>query len=146
MTLINQLISQAAPNFQQAASGYQQFLPGGGGGEAISNAAHQRFQQQTVPGILNAFGSGAKTSSALNQALAAGAANLNTDIASQLAQMQLGAAQGLGNLGAQQTGYGLSPTFAYQQRALPFWQQLLLSGIQGGSQIGSAALGLPPGV
>lgn len=146
-TLLDQLLSNANPQLQQAAQGYMQFLPGGGGGEAIANAAQQRFQQQTVPSIMNAFGSGAKSSSALNQALAAGAANLNTDIASQLAQMQLQAASGLGGLGMQQAGLGAqTPQFAYMQKQMPFWQSALLAGISGASQMGAAALGKPPGV
>jgi len=92
---------------QEAAAGYQQFLPGGGGGQPIVQAALNRFQQQTLPSIMQAYGSGAKTSSALNQALAAGAANLNTDLAAQLAGMQLTAASGLGGLSGQQSRLGL---------------------------------------
>jgi len=148
---------------EEAAQGYRQFLPGGGGGEAIANAAQNRFKQQTIPDILNAYGSDAKTSSALNQALAAGASNLNTDIASQLAQMQLVASQGIGNVGAQrgqlglgrsgqqlealkaygglgigqaQIGLGASP-FGYAERSNPFWQNLLMGGIgAGGNALG----------
>ena len=84
VTLLSQLMSQAQPQISGAAEGFRQFLPGGGGGEAIANAAQQRYQQQTIPSILNAFGTGSKGSSALNQALAASAANLNTDIASMI--------------------------------------------------------------
>ena len=139
--LLNQLLSMASPNLQSAAQGFKQFLPGGGGGEAIANAAQQRFQQQTIPSIMNAFGSGAKSSSALNQALAAGAANLNTDLAAQLAQMQLSAAEGLGHLGSQQAGLGTqTPQFAYMQRQMPFWQSLLLGGIGAGGQLGGGFL------
>jgi hypothetical protein len=145
-TLLDQLLGNANPQLQSAAQGFQQFLPGGGGGEAISNAAHQRFQQQTIPSILNAFGSGSKGSSALNQALAAGAANLNTDLASQLSQMQLGAAQGLGNLGLGQAGLGVNKDqFAYMPKQQPFWQSALLALINGGSKVGAAAAGAPPG-
>ena len=141
LTLLQQLMGQSAGNFAGAAEGFKQFLPGGGGGEAMANAAQSRFQQQTVPSILNAFGSGAKSSSALNQALAAGAANLNTDIASQLAQMQLSAASGLGGLGSTQAQLGSQPQFAYMQRQMPFWQSALLAGIGAGGQFGKAALG-----
>jgi len=170
---------------KESAAGYREFLPGGGGGQAIAQAAQNRFQQQTLPSILNAFGSGAKTSSALNQALAAGAANLNTDLGAELARMQLGAAQGIGGLAGQQgalglsrsgqqlsalqgmgqlglgrsaqdlaaiqglgqlglgqasTGLGISP-FGYQQRGNPLWQDLLLGGIGGGSQVLGSWLG-----
>ncbi len=142
-TLLDQLMQNANPEIQSALEGYMQFLPGGGGGEAISNAAHQRFQQQTIPSILSAFGGGAKSSSSLNQALAAGASNLNTDIASQLAQMQMQAAQGVGGLGMQQAGLGAgTPQFAYMQRPQPFWQSALLGGINAAGQAGGAMMGM----
>ncbi len=117
-TLLNQIIQQALPNLQAASQGYQQFLPGGGGGEAIQKQALNQFQQQYLPAIMNAYGSNAKSSSALNQALAAGASNLNTNIASQLAQMQLQAAQGAGSLGSGQAGLAAqTPQFAYKCRS-----------------------------
>jgi hypothetical protein len=137
------------PLYQQSVEATRQFLPGGQGFAPIQAEAQRNFQQQTIPSILNAFGSGAKSSSALNQALAGAGQNLNTSLASQLAQMQLGAAhQGAGlaqlpfqqGLSAAGLGLGTSP-FAYLQRAAPFWQDLLLAGISGGSKIGSAALG-----
>ncbi len=135
VSLLQQLTQQAQPQIQGAAQGFNQFLPGGGGGEAIAKAAQQRFQQQTIPSILNAYGSDNKGSSALNQALAAGAANLNTDIAAQLANMQLGAAQGLGNLGLSQAGLtAQTPQFAYLQRQMPFWQSALLGTLNAGGQ------------
>ena len=141
-SFLDQLLAQANPQIQSAAEGYRQFLPGGGGGQAIVNQAQQRFQQQTIPSILNAFGSGSKGSSALNQALAASASNLNSDIAAQLANMQLGAAQGLGSLGLQQGGLGAqTPQFSFLQKQMPFWQSALLAGIQGGSQFGRSVLG-----
>ena len=132
-TLLNQFLQQAGLNTQQASQGYAQFLPGGGGGEPIAQAAQQRFQQQTIPSILNAFGTGSKGSSALNQALAAGGANLNTDLAAQLAQMQLQASQGQGNLGVQQGQLGSKDQFAYLQRQQPFWQSAILAGLSGAS-------------
>lgn len=135
MSLLQQIIGQAPEFTKQAAQGYQQFLPGGGGGEAIKKQAMQDYQQQTIPSILNAFGSGSKGSSSLNQALASSASNLNTNLASQLAQMQLGASQGLGSLGLGQQQQGLgTPGFAYMQRQPPLWQQLLQSGISSGGQ------------
>lgn len=137
MGLLQQILGQSSPYLQQAAQGYAQFLPGGEGGEAIKKQAMQDYQQQTIPSILNAFGSGSKGSSALNQALAASASNLNTNLASQLAQMQLAASQGLGNLGLGASGQGLStPGFAYLQRQPPLWQQLLLAGVGGAGQLG----------
>jgi hypothetical protein len=142
--LLRQLLGQSAPNLQNAAQGFNEFLPGGGGGQAITNAANRNFQQQTIPSILNAFGQGAKSSSALNQALAAGAANLNTDLASQLSQLQLGAAQGLGSLGTNQANIGANtPQFALMPKQMPFWQQALLGALGTGGQLGGAYLGRP---
>jgi hypothetical protein len=132
-SFLEQLLKSAAPNFNQAAQGFAQFLPGGEGGQAIANAAQQRFQQQTIPSIMNAFGSGAKSSSALNQALAAGAANLNTDIASLLSQMQLQAAGGLGSQGLQQAGLGSTPLFAYLQKQPSKLQGALKGAVAGGA-------------
>jgi hypothetical protein len=142
------------PLYQQAVQGTQQFLPGGQGFQPIQAEAQRQFQQQTIPSILNAFGSNAKSSSALNQALASAGQDLNTSLASQLAQMQLGAsgqaAQLAGmpfqqGLSAAQLGLGTQP-FAYMQRQTPFWQQALLGGIQAGGQVGGALLGKPPGL
>ena len=143
---LQRLLGIGGQNQQQAAQGYQQFLPGGGGGQPIIQAAQNRFNQQTVPSIMNAFGAGlnSKSGSALNQALAAGASNLNTDLGSQLAGMQMQAAQGLGGMGQQQTGMATqTPQFAYQQKQLPFWQQLVLGGVGAGGQLGGAYMGMP---
>lgn len=140
---LNQILQQAAPASQQAAAGYGQFLPGGGGGQAIIDQAMQRYQQQTLPSIMNAYGSGAKGSSALNQALAASASNLNTDLAAQLAGMQLQAAQGLGNMGLGLGNLGTQSQFAYMPRQQPFWQSALLGGLPAAGQIGGAYLGRP---
>ena len=123
------------PLYQQAVEGTQQFLPGGQGFAPIQQQAQQNFQQQTIPSILNSFGSGSKGSSALNQALAGAGSNLNTNLASQLAQMQLGASGQAGQLaqlpGQQsmqqaQLGLGTAP-FAYQQKQSPFWQDMILA-------------------
>lgn len=139
MSLLQQILSQSQGNTGAAAEGFKQFLPGGGGGQAIKDAANQNYQQQTIPSILNAFGTGSKGSSSLNQALASSASNLNTNLGSQLAQMQLSASQGLGNIGSNQTQQGLgTPGFAYMQNQPPLWQQLLQSFLGAG---GSAASG-----
>lgn len=131
------------PLYQQSVEATRGFLPGGQGFAPIQAEAQRQFQQQTIPSILNAFGSGAKSSSALNQALAGAGQNLNTALASQLAQMQLGAAgQGAQlaqapfqqGLAGAQLGLSTSP-FAYLQRARPFWQDLTTSLIGG---VGSA--------
>lgn len=141
--LQNQYLTQSFPWLQQAAQGYAQFLPGGGGGQPIIDAAMKRYQQQTIPSIMNAFGSNAKTSSSLNQALASSAAGLNTDLAAQLAQMQLQAASGLGGMGQGIGQAGLNrDSFAFLQKQPPLWQQLLLAGTQGLAQgAGSFATG-----
>lgn len=145
-SLLLQILQQASPNLQQAAEGYKQFLPGGGGGKAIIDDAHRRFQQQTVPGILGSFGQGSKSSSALNQALAAGASDLNSSLSSNLAQMQLNAAGGLGSLGSGQSSLGLGTSqFAYVPQQQPFWQQALLKALGAGGQVGGAFIGRPGG-
>lgn len=142
---------QDNPLYQQAIEANQQFLPGGQGFAPIQAEAQRNFQQQTIPSILNAFGSDAKSSSALNQALAASGANLNSSLAAQLSQLQLGAAgqsADLAQLPFQQAiqtgslGLGTQP-FALTPKEKPFWQQLLLQGVQGAGQIGAAYLGKP---
>lgn len=136
-SFIQQITQMAGSNQQAAAEGYKQFLPGGTGAEAITKQAQQRFQQDTIPSILNSFGQGSKSSSALNQALAAGGANLNTDIASMLAQMQLSASQGLGNIGTQQGQTAANtPQFAYLQKQEPFWKSALLATLQSAGETG----------
>lgn len=145
--LHGQYLNQAMPWMNQAAEGYSQFLPGGGGGQPLIDAAMNRYKQQTIPSIMNAFGSNSKSSSALNQALGASASDLNTNLAAQLAQMQLQAASGLGGMGQNVGNQALNAqTFAYQPTQLPFWQQAILSAIPGLSSIGGAAMGRPPGV
>lgn len=137
------------PLFQQSQQAVGQFLPGGQGFAPIQAEAMRNFQQQTLPAIMNAYGSGAKSSSALNQALAGAGQNLNTALASQLAQMQLGAAgQGAQmammpqQLAMNQANIGLGQqTKAFMPQQQPFWQQMLLGAISGGSQMGKAALG-----
>lgn len=140
-TLISQL-SQSQGNTQASAEGFKQFLPGGGGGDPIKAQAMKDYQQKTIPSILNAFGSGSKGSTSLNQALASSGADLNTNLASMLSQLQLQASQGIGSLGSNQSQQGLStPGFSYLQRQPPLWQQLLQTGVQTGGKVAGAYLG-----
>ena len=140
-SLLQQLTSGGA-NTAAAAEGYKQFLPGGGGGDAIKQQAMRDYQQQTIPSILNAFGPGSKGSTSLNQALGSSGSDLNTNLASMLSQLQLHAAQGLGNLGAGQQQSGLStPGFSYLQRQPPLWQQITQSLIGAGGQAAAGYLG-----
>lgn len=137
------------PAYQQALQAFQSFLPGGTGFQPIQQEAQRNFQQQTIPSILNAYGSNSRGSSALNQALAGAGQNLNSSLGAQLAQMQLGAAgQAVGaaqvpyQQGLQGAGLGLgTQSFAYAPRQTPFWQQALLGGLQAGGQIAGSALG-----
>lgn len=146
-TFLDSLMSQSLPNQQQATQGFSQFLPGGGGGQAITEQANKNFQQQTVPSITNALGSNAKSSSYLNQALGAAGANMNTDLASLLSQLQLTAASGIGGLGSQQAQLGSqTPQFNYLQKQQPLWQSLLLGGIGGGSSVLGGWMGRPQGI
>ena len=137
------------PLYKQSVEATKQFLPGGQGFAPIQAEAQRAFQQQTIPSILNAFGSGSKSSSALNQALAGAGQNLNTSLASMLSQMQLQAANQGAHLAAQpyqqglqgaQLALGTTP-FAYQQRATPFWQDLTLQGIKTAGDIAGAKFG-----
>lgn len=137
------------PLYQQAVNATQQLLPGGNGFAPIQQQAMNNYQQNTVPSLLNSLGSNAKSSSALNQALAASAGDLNTNLAAQQSQMQMGAAGQAANLAqmpfqqglqASQVGLGTAP-FAYGQKQLPFWQQLLLGGTQAGGQVAGKYLG-----
>ena len=142
--MLNQLMAQVSPYLSQAAQGYQQFLPGGGGGQAMTNQANQNFQQQTIPSIMNAMGAGAKSSSALNQALGASGATLNTDLAAMLAQAQLQASGGLGQMGLGQAQIGAGTNqFAMMPKQQPFWQQGLLAALGGGGQVLGSYLGRP---
>lgn len=141
-TMLDQMLGQQSSNLQQAASGYGQFLPGGTGGDSIYNQAMQRYKEQTIPAIMNAFGSDSKGSSALNKSLAASASNLNSDIASLLSQMQLQAAGGMSNLGLGQAQLGGREQFALTPKQMPFWQQLLLSGANSASQTAKSGMGM----
>ncbi len=132
---INSLIGPAQGNQAAASEAYKQFLPGGTGNNAITTQANQNFQQTTLPSILNSFGSNAKGSSSLNQALAGGAAQLNTNIAADMSRNALTAAQGIGNLGTAQSAGALTNQFDYQQKEKPLWQQALLAAIGAGGQI-----------
>lgn len=139
-SLIESLMASAQQNQGAAAEAYKQFLPGGTGNDAITKQANQNFQQTTLPQILNSFGSGAKGSSSLNQALAGGAAQLNTNIAANMAQNSLTAAQGLGSIGTSQSAGALTPQFEYQQKEKPLWQQALLAAIGTGGQVAKAVV------
>ncbi len=142
LSYLENALKDALSNQRLGAEGYKQFLPGGQGGQPIIDAANQNFQQQTLPGILNAYGTGNKGSSSLNQALASGASNLNTNLGAQLAKMQLDASQGISNIGSNQANVGTqTQQFAYMPKAAPFWQTALLGGIQGGGNVLGGWLG-----
>jgi hypothetical protein len=147
-TLLSQILNLGQQNttgqdslYNQSQDTLKSFLTGTGF-EPIKQAANQNFQQNTLPSILNSFGGGAKSSSALNQALAAGASNLNTNLGSQMAQMQLQAAGQANQQALQPAQMGLNQqSFAYQPKSNPFWQDLLLAGVSGGSKVAAAQIG-----
>ena len=142
---INDLLSQIQSFLPQAAAGYSQFLPGGGGGQPIIDQAMKNYQQRTIPSILNAFGSNSgRGSSGLNQALAGSASDLNTDLGSQLAQLQLSASQGLGQLGLGGGQLGLAGSQrTFMPKSPTFLQNLLLGLLQGGSGIAGGLFSNP---
>ena len=97
----------------------------------------QRFQQQTVPGIMERFsGMGAQSSSALNQTLGQAGQDLSLGLAQQRAGLKQNALQQLLGMGQQ----GLTPQHYYTkggQQSL--WGQLAPAASQGflqGSQGG----------
>ena len=139
-TYLQQALQRAGLNEEQAAKAYQEFTGSMNGANPITEAANKNFQQQTVPGILNAYGTGNKGSSSLNQALASGASTLNTNLAAAMAELKLKAAQGLSNIGANQGNVGSQTnTFAYQEKDQPIWKRMLQGGVSGaatGSQFG----------
>ena len=140
---------QKSPLYQQAIQGVSSFLPGGNGFNPIQQAANQNFQQQTIPSIMNAMGSDARSSSALNQALAAGGANLNTNLAAQQAQMML-QASGMGGQmanmpfeqGVQLANMGLNQQqFAFAPRSTPIWQDLTIGAVKGATSAMAGGMG-----
>ena len=145
---------QQSPLFQQGSSYLQNLLSGSPQSTAAFEAPYMRqFNEQTIPALAERFsglGSGAQSSSAFNQALGAAGAGLSENLASLRAQLQMsGLGQALGyaqqpisNLqGFSQLGLGTN-TKAFVPKQLPFWQQLLLSGSQGGAQAAGNLAGM----
>lgn len=142
--LQNLLEQVAIQNQQQGAAGINQYTAGGAGANPIINQANQNFQRQTIPSILNAFGSENKGSSALNNSLAQAGSDLNSQIASLLAGMGLDASKSLASIGTDQSRQALgTQPFSYQQKQPSTIQQLLLSLLGVGGQIGGAYAGAP---
>lgn len=136
---LQQLLQIALPQLQQGGHVLGQFASGQGG-QPIANEAQRRYQQFTQPSLVSSLGRESRSSSALNQALAAGASDLNSSIAAQLAQMQLGAAGSLAQLGGGLTQAGISePGFAYlpQSQGWSRWGPAL--GAAGGGLAGGLA-------
>lgn len=127
-TIINQILSNSPNQNQLSQKGFESFLPGGTGNNPIIDKANQNFQQKTLPQILNSFGSDVGFGdSSLNQALAAGASNLNTNIADIMAKNQLSAAKGLGDLSTQNFSSGINKDqFAYLEDQQGFGQEAML--------------------
>lgn len=65
-------------------------------------AAQRNFSQSTAPQLLQQYGQGGKSSSALNQALSGAAGNLNTDIQARLNELALGYGQNIGEMNLQE--------------------------------------------
>lgn len=134
---------QNNPLYQQALQVLQSFQPGGEGFTPISQEAQRNFQQVTAPGIMNQFGSGSKSSSSLNQALAGAGANLNSSLAAQQSQYSL---ESIGKLlqalgipfeqGIQAANVAnQKDQFAFTPKATPFWQEATIGGINAAGQI-----------
>lgn len=138
---VDNLFSQIGNYIPQAGATFQKFLTPEGG-QAFTNQAMQNYRQNILPEIFNAYGSEAgKNSSALNQALAGSAANLNTDLMSLLSQLQLQSAQGLGNLGLHSGQLGLQGSIrSFAPRQTSPLQQVLLGLINPASYFGGSLL------
>ena len=138
LSFLNQMMQQAGQEMPQSAGTYGEFL-GPQGGQAMTNQANQNFQQQTLPSIMEAMGTGSKGSSALNQAMGAAGSNMNTDLAALLSQLKLSAAGGLAGLSTGQAQMGTqTPQFSYMQKQQPFWQSALLGGLNLAGKVGGA--------
>lgn len=143
---------QQSPLFQQGSSYLQNLLSGSPEATAAFEAPYMRqFNEQIVPGLAERFsGLGAQSSSAFNQALSSAGAGLSENLASLRGQLQMGALpqalnyaqQPVSNYqGFSQLGLGTS-TKAFAPKPMPFWQQLLLSASQGGSQAVGSMMGM----
>ena len=135
---LEQLWPQLQQMMSQSQQGFEQFLPGGEGGKPIIDQAMKQFNQQTIPDIMNAYGSNSgQNSSALNQALASGGANLSTDLAAKLSEMQMTAAQGMGQLATSNQQSGLANSgMNYMQKQPGFLKQMLLSLLGATGEVG----------
>ncbi|NJL55093.1 hypothetical protein HC928_07810 [bacterium] len=141
---------ESSPLYQQGSSYLSNLLQGGEGAfKQFEAPAMRQFQEQIIPQIAEGFsglGAGAQSSSAFQQALGSAAADLSERLAKMRGEMQLGALpQALSY--AQQPQSNLQNllgigAMGYQQKSLPFWQQLLL-GLGGGVGQG---LGMLPGM
>lgn len=144
---------QQSPLFQQGSSYLSNLLSGSPEATAAFEAPYMRqFNEQIVPGLAERFsglGSGAQSSSAFSQALGAAGAGLSENLAALRSALQMQAVpQALGYsqqpvsnlLGFSNLGLGTN-TKAFMPKQLPFWQQLLLSVGQGGSQALGSMLG-----
>jgi len=123
--LLSQGVGGGGTIGNQSLEGLAAFLPGGTGFQPIAGEARRGFQEQTLPGIMEALGSQAKGSSAVNQAATGAGAGLESQLAALRSQMMQQSA-GMGLQGAM--GAAGESQFAYQPRQLPFWQQMLLAG------------------
>lgn len=131
---------QNNPLYQQALQTLQSFQPGGQGFTPIAQEAQRNFQQQTIPQIMNAFGTGSKSSSSLNQALAGAGQNLNSSLAAQQSEYALNSLQQLFSALGIPFEQGIQAAnvanqkdqFAFTPKATPFWQEATLGGIQAG--------------
>lgn len=145
---------QQSPLFQQGSSFLQSLLSGSPEATAAFEAPYMRqFNEQIIPQLAERFsgaGAGAQSSSAFQQALGQSGADLSERLAALKGNLGMQAAgqglqyaqQPISNLqGFSQLALGTS-TKAFAPKQLPFWQQLLLSGSQGGSQAVGSMMGM----
>jgi len=120
--------------------GLSSYMPGGSGADPIAAQANRGFEQQTLPSIMEALGTGVKSSSGLNQTMGAAGSDLQSQLAALRSQMGLQAAgQGM-QAGMQGAG---ESQFAYMPRQMPFWQKASLGGMDLAGNILGAWAGAP---
>lgn len=115
----------------------------------IQNRAVTEFNQQTVPSLITQYGQGSKSSSALNQALAAAAGNLQQNIAADFANMKTNLASNIVNQSQYGAAQNLQNQLALHQgpsNTSQFWGKVApIAGLGIGAMMGNPILGLQAG-
>lgn len=120
-------LTQLTKDFERAGRGAEKIF------EPIKQNALAEFHQNVLPGINNSLGSESKSSSALNQAIAAAGGNLQRGLASDFASLQTNLAGNLLGQREQQRQFGAQFGAGQEQ----FYNQMKNQQQQFGSQFGA---------